>query len=58
MMINLEKGCGMERFMHQLSVLIISTSLGLFFLSTYSLKSDQGNLSETLSEKASVISDL
>lgn len=44
----------MERAMHQLSVLIASTSIGLFFMSTYSIDVDQRNIAQSLSQKASI----
>jgi hypothetical protein len=44
----------MERVMHQLSILIASTSIGLFFLSTSSIGVNQSNIAQSLSQKASL----
>lgn len=44
----------MERAMHHLSVLIASTSIGLFLISIYCINAEQRNISETLSEDTSL----
>lgn len=44
----------MERLMYQISVLAAAASIGLFFISTYLLGSQQRNVAETLSETASL----
>ena len=44
----------MERVMHHLSVLIVSTSIGLFLLSIYFIGAEQRNIAETLSDDASL----
>lgn len=43
----------MERMMYQLSVLILSTSIGLFFVATSSIDVEQSKMDQSLSQKLS-----
>ncbi|GFE70481.1 hypothetical protein [Chroococcus sp. FPU101] len=46
----------MERVMYHLSILIASTSIGLFLISTHLINAEQRNITEALSEDTSLTS--